>query len=153
MSRALYQKHRPQEFENVIEQPQVTSILTKAVTQDSLAHAYLFTGPRGTGKTSVARIFARAIGCSGIDVFEIDAASHTSVEHIREIGNSVYTQPVESKHKVYILDEVHMLSKSAFNAFLKTLEEPPQHAIFILVTTELEKVPETIIFSLYHAYI
>ncbi len=145
MERALYQKHRPQVFKDIVEQPQVVSVLEKAVTGDTMAHAYLFTGPRGIGKTSVARIFAQALGCKGIDMFEIDAASHTSVEHIRELTESVYTQPVESDYKVYILDEVHMLSKAAFNAFLKTLEEPPTYAIFILVTTEADKVPDTIV--------
>ena len=145
MERALYQKHRPQAFKDIVEQPQVVSVLEKAVTGDAMAHAYLFTGPRGIGKTSVARIFAQALGCKGIDMFEIDAASHTSVEHIRELTESVYTQPVESDYKVYILDEVHMLSKAAFNAFLKTLEEPPAYAIFILVTTEADKVPDTIV--------
>ena len=145
MERALYQKHRPQQFKDIIEQPQVVSVLERAVAEGDVAHAYLFTGPRGIGKTSVARIFAQSLGCQGIDIFEIDAASHTSVEHVREITESVYTQPVESEHKVYILDEVHMLSKAAFNAFLKTLEEPPAYAIFILVTTEAEKVPDTIV--------
>ena len=145
MERALYQKHRPQHFKDIIEQPQVVSVLEKAASGSTVAHAYLFTGPRGIGKTSVARIFAQSLGCQGIDMFEIDAASHTSVEHIREITESVYTQPVESEYKVYILDEVHMLSKAAFNAFLKTLEEPPAYAIFILVTTEADKVPDTIV--------
>jgi len=145
MERALYQKHRPQTFQDIIEQPQVVSVLEKAVAGDAVAHAYLFTGPRGIGKTSVARIFAQGLGCQGIDVFEIDAASHTSVEHIRALTESVYTQPVESERKVYILDEVHMLSKAAFNAFLKTLEEPPAYAIFMLVTTEADKVPDTIV--------
>lgn len=145
MERALYQKHRPQQFKDIIEQPQVVSVLEKAVAGGEVAHAYLFTGPRGIGKTSVARIFAQSLGCKGIDIFEIDAASHTSVEHIRDITESVYTQPVESEYKVYILDEVHMLSKAAFNAFLKTLEEPPAYAIFILVTTEADKVPDTIV--------
>ena len=145
MDRALYQKHRPRTFGDIVEQPQVVSVLEKAVEGGSAAHAYLFTGPRGIGKTSVARIFAQALGCQGIDVFEIDAASHTSVEHIRELTESVYTQPVESAYKVYILDEVHMLSKAAFNAFLKTLEEPPAYAIFMLVTTEADKVPDTIV--------
>ena len=145
MDRALYQKHRPQAFKDIIEQPQVVSVLEKAAEKGVPAHAYLFTGPRGIGKTSVARIFARSLGCKAIDIFEIDAASHTGVEHIRELTASVYTQPVESSYKVYILDEVHMLSKAAFNAFLKTLEEPPAYAIFILVTTEEDKVPETIV--------
>ena len=146
MERALYQKHRPQAFGDIVEQPQVVSVLEKAATAGgAVAHAYLLTGPRGIGKTSVARIFAQALGCQGIDVFEIDAASHTSVEHIRDLTESVYTQPVESEYKVYILDEVHMLSKAAFNAFLKTLEEPPAYAIFMLVTTEADKVPDTIV--------
>ena len=145
MDRALYQKHRPQEFKDIVEQPQVVSVLEKAVEKGAVAHAYLFTGPRGIGKTSVARIFAKSLGCKDIDVFEIDAASHTGVEHIRELTASVYTQPVDSSYKVYILDEVHMLSKAAFNAFLKTLEEPPTYAIFILVTTEDDKVPETVV--------
>ena len=145
MERALYQKHRPQSFEDIVDQPQVVSVLKKAVESGHPAHAYLLTGPRGIGKTSIARIFSRALGCKDIDIFEIDAASYTSVEHIRDITTSVYTQPVESEYKVYILDEVHMLSKAAFNAFLKTLEEPPRHAVFVLVTTEAEKVPETVI--------
>ena len=144
MERALYQKHRPGAFKDIIAQPHVVSVLESAVG-GSVAHAYLFTGPRGIGKTSAARIFSRALGCEDIDVFEIDAASHTSVEHIRELTASVYTQPVSSDRKVYILDEVHMLSKAAFNAFLKTLEEPPPHAVFILVTTEADKVPETVV--------
>ena len=145
MDRALYQKHRPQEFGDIAEQPQVVSVLEKAAEKGTVAHAYLFTGPRGIGKTSVARIFARSLGCKDIDIFEIDAASHTGVEHIRELTASVYTQPVESSYKVYILDEVHMLSKAAFNAFLKTLEEPPAYTVFILVTTEEDKVPETVV--------
>ena len=145
MERALYQKHRPQTFKDIIEQPQVVSVLEKAVQQGAAAHAYLFTGPRGIGKTSIARIFAQSLGCKDIDIFEIDAASHTSVEHIRELTDSVYIQPVDSDYKVYILDEVHMLSKAAFNAFLKTLEEPPAYAIFMLVTTEADKVPDTIV--------
>ena len=145
MERALYQKHRPQTFADISDQPQVVSVLEKAVEDTTTAHAYLFTGPRGIGKTSVARIFARSLGCKDIDIFEIDAASHTSVEHIRELTESVYIQPVESEYKVYILDEVHMLSKAAFNAFLKTLEEPPTYTIFILVTTEEDKVPDTVV--------
>lgn len=144
MERALYQKHRPQNFKDIIEQPQVVSVLESAVKKKIPAHAYLFTGPRGIGKTSAARIFAQAFGCKSIDIFEIDAASHTGVEHMRELNTSVYTQPVESEYKVYILDEVHMLSKAAFNALLKTLEEPPAYAIFILITTEEDKIPETV---------
>ena len=145
MERALYQKYRPRTFGEVSGQPQVIRVLETAVTEGTAAHAYLFTGPRGIGKTSVARIFAQQLGCKDIDIFEIDAASHTGVDNIREITESVYTQPVESEHKVYILDEVHMLSKQAFNAFLKTLEEPPAYAVFILVTTEAEKVPDTVV--------
>ena len=141
----MYQKHRPQKFGDIVEQPQIVSVLEKAIEKGTVAHAYLFTGPRGIGKTSVARIFAQSLGCKDIDIFEIDAASHTGVEHIRELTASVYTQPVGSAHKVYILDEVHMLSKAAFNAFLKTLEEPPTYAVFILVTTEEDKVPETVV--------
>ncbi|MDE0243549.1 MAG: DNA polymerase III subunit gamma/tau [Candidatus Kaiserbacteria bacterium] len=145
MKQSLYQKHRPATFDDIAGQPQVVSVLEKAVENGEPAHAYLLTGPRGIGKTSAARIFATRLDCAPIDVFEIDAASHTSVEHIRELTASVYTQPVESSYKVYILDEVHMLSKAAFNAFLKTLEEPPAYAIFILVTTESDKVPDTIV--------
>ena len=145
MERALYQKHRPSAFTDVVGQKQAVAVLKKAAESGAVSHAYLFTGTRGTGKTSIARIFARALGCKNIDIFEIDAASHTGVENIREITMSVYTQPVESDYKVYIFDEVHMLSKAAFNAFLKTLEEPPKYAVFILVTTEADKVPETIV--------
>ena len=145
MNRSLYQKYRPQQFSEVREQPEVVAILERAVQDKAAAHAYLFTGPRGIGKTSVARIFARALGCVGTDLFEIDAASHTSVENIRELSAGVYTQPSLSPCKVYILDEVHMLSKAAFNAFLKTLEEPPPHSVFILVTTEHERLPETVV--------
>ena len=145
MERALYQKYRPRTFGDVAGQPQVVRVLETAVTKGTAAHAYLFTGPRGIGKTSAARIFAKSLGCADIDIFEIDAASHTGVDNIREITESVYTQPVESEYKVYILDEVHMLSKQAFNAFLKTLEEPPAYAVFILVTTESDKVPDTVV--------
>ena len=145
MSKVLYQKYRPKSFKDIVEQSHVVSILEKAVQSKSPAHAYLFTGSRGIGKTSVARIFAKELGSEDIDIFEIDAASHTSVENMRDITESVYTQPVQSKYKIYIFDEVHMLSKSAFNAFLKTLEEPPEHAIFILVTTEAEKIPDTVV--------
>ena len=143
--RALYQKYRPSTFDEIVEQPQAVTVLKKAIESGTPAHAYLFTGPHGIGKTSIARIFARSLKCKDIDIFEIDAASHTGVENMRDLTMSVYTRPVESVLKVYILDEVHMLSKAAFNAFLKTLEEPPAHAIFILVTTEIEKVPGTVI--------
>ena len=116
-----------------------------AIKQGNLVHAYLFAGPRGTGKTSVARIFARAIGTSDNDLIEIDAASNRGIDEIRALREAVRTLPFESRYKVYIIDEVHMLTKDAFNALLKTLEEPPAHVIFILATTEQHKVIETII--------
>ncbi|HQU07934.1 MAG: DNA polymerase III, subunit gamma and tau [Parcubacteria group bacterium 21-54-25] len=141
---SLYRTYRPRTFNEVEEQPQVTQPLIEQVKEGKIGHAYLFAGSRGLGKTSVARIFARAVGCTEKDLYEIDAASHNSVEDIRTLTEGVYTLPFESPYKVYILDEVHMLSKAAWNAFLKTLEEPPAHAIFILATTELEKVPETV---------
>lgn len=141
---SLYRTHRPTTFKDVIGQEQVTKLLEEAVKLKKIGHAYLFAGSRGLGKTSVARIFAKIIGCSENDLYEIDAASNNSVEDIRVLTEGVYTLPFESPYKVYILDEVHMLSKSAWNAFLKTLEEPPAHVVFILATTELEKVPETV---------
>lgn len=142
---SLYRKYRPAEFKDVVGQEQVVSVLEQSIKQSKLAHAYLFCGSRGTGKTSIARIFAKAIGTTANDLYEIDAASNTSVEDIRQLNEAVNTIPFESPYKVYILDEVHMLSKSAFNAFLKTLEEPPKHVIFILATTEMEKLPDTIV--------
>jgi DNA polymerase-3 subunit gamma/tau len=142
---SLYRKYRPATFKDVVGQEQVVDVLEQSIAQKKLAHAYLFCGSRGTGKTSIARIFARAIGTTANDLYEIDAASNTSVEDIRELNEAVNTIPFESPYKVYILDEVHMLSKSAFNAFLKTLEEPPKHVIFILATTEMEKLPDTIV--------
>ncbi len=141
---SLYRTHRPAAFKEVVGQEQVTKPLEEAAKTKNIGHAYLFAGSRGLGKTSVARIFARAIGCSERDLYEIDAASNNSVEDIRALTEGVYTLPFESPYKVYLLDEAHMLSKSAWNAFLKTLEEPPAHAVFILATTELEKVPETV---------
>jgi len=141
---SLYRIHRPATFADVIGQEQVTKPLEEAVKAKKIGHAYLFAGTRGLGKTSVARIFAAAIGCDERDLYEVDAASNNSVEDIRVLTEGVYTLPFQSPYKVYILDEVHMLSKSAWNAFLKTLEEPPAHAVFILATTELEKVPETV---------
>ncbi len=141
---SLYRTHRPATFAEVIGQEQVTKPLEEAVKSKKIGHAYLFAGSRGLGKTSVARIFASAIGCTEHDLYEIDAASNNSVEDIRALTEGVYTLPFGSPYKVYILDEVHMLSKGAWNAFLKTLEEPPSHAVFILATTELEKVPETV---------
>ncbi len=142
---ALYTKYRPQKFKDVLGQEHVTSVLSESIKLGNISHAYLFAGTRGIGKTSIARIFAREIGTSNDDLYEIDAASNNGVDEIRALNESVYTQPFDSKYKVYILDEVHMLSKSAFNALLKTLEEPPSHVIFILATTEPEKIPETII--------
>ncbi len=141
---SLYRKHRPQSFKEVLGQDQVTNALAETISTEKVAHAYLFAGSRGLGKTSIARIFAHELKTSDKDLYEIDAASNTGVDNIRELIENVYTLPFESTYKVYILDEAHMLSKSAWNALLKTLEEPPAHVIFILATTELEKVPETV---------
>lgn len=141
----LYRKYRPGKWAEVIGQDQVVEVLSGAIKLGNIAHAYLFCGSRGTGKTSVARIFAKAIGTADNDISEIDAASNTSVDDVRELREAVRSLPFESPYKVYIIDEVHMLSKSAFNALLKTLEEPPRHVIFILATTELHKLPDTII--------
>ncbi|KKR31587.1 MAG: polymerase III, subunit gamma and tau protein [Parcubacteria group bacterium GW2011_GWF2_39_8b] len=145
MSEVLYRKYRPSKFNDVIGQDHVVKVLEAEAKSGEISHAYLFAGTRGTGKTSVARIFASAIGTSRNDIYEIDAASNTSVEDIRTLNESVFTLPFESKYKVYILDEVHMLSKSASNALLKTLEEPPAHVVFILATTETHKIPETVL--------
>lgn len=142
---SLYRKYRPHTFADVVGQNHIVDVLKQSVENGTIGHAYLFCGSRGTGKTSIARIFARALGTTVNDLYEIDAASNTSVDDIRELSEAVHTVPLESKYKVYILDEVHMLSKAAFNAFLKTLEEPPKHVIFILATTETEKLPETIV--------
>lgn len=142
---SLYRTYRPSNFKEVVGQEHIVSVLETEIEQNKISHAYLFCGSRGTGKTSVARIFAKALGTSQNDLYEIDAASNTSVDDIRELSEAVHTVPFESKYKVYILDEVHMLSKAAFNAFLKTLEEPPKHVIFILATTEMEKLPDTIV--------
>ncbi|KND47732.1 MAG: DNA polymerase III, subunit gamma and tau [Parcubacteria bacterium C7867-006] len=145
MSEALYRKYRPSKFSEVVGQDHIVKVLEAEAKSGEISHAYLFSGTRGTGKTSVARIFAAAIGTSKNDIYEIDAASNTSVEDIRNLNDSVFTLPFESKYKVYILDEVHMLSKSASNALLKTLEEPPSHVVFILATTETHKIPETVL--------
>lgn len=142
---SLYRKYRPHTFADVVGQAHIVDVLKQSVEKGTVGHAYLFCGSRGTGKTSIARIFARALGTTINDLYEIDAASNTSVDDIRELSEAVHTVPLESKYKVYILDEVHMLSKAAFNAFLKTLEEPPKHVIFILATTETEKLPDTIV--------
>ncbi len=141
---SLYRAYRPQSFKGVAGQEQVTGPLSEAVASGKIGHAYLFAGSRGLGKTTIARILAKELGCTEHDLYEIDAASNNSVEDMRTLTEGVYTLPFESPYKVYILDEVHMLSKSAWNAFLKTLEEPPAHAIFILATTELDRVPETV---------
>lgn len=141
----LYRKYRPQSFEEVLGQDHIVPILKNAVKTGRISHAYLFSGSRGTGKTSVARILAKSAGCSDVDLIEIDAASSRGIDEIRALRDSVRFSPMQGKVKVYVVDECHMLTKEAFNALLKTLEEPPPHAIFILATTETEKVPETII--------
>ncbi len=142
---ALYRKYRPQTFDEVLGQEHIVDTLCSAVKSGNITHSYLFFGSRGTGKTSVARILAREIGCAPEDIYEIDAASNRGIDDIRELREGVRVLPFKSPYKTYIIDEVHMLSKDAFNAFLKTLEEPPKHAIFVLATTEMHKVPETII--------
>ncbi len=141
----LYRTHRPQKWSEVIGQDSVVDTLKDGITNKRLAHAYLFSGSRGTGKTTVARIFAKALDTNDEDVYEIDAASNRGIDDIRELREHVSVSPFSSAYKVYIIDEVHMLSKDAWNALLKTLEEPPKHVIFILATTELDKVPDTII--------
>jgi DNA polymerase-3 subunit gamma/tau len=140
----LYRKYRPSTFAEVAGQAEIVTALSSAVDADTPAQAYIFSGTRGVGKTTIARIFAEALGVSAKDTYEMDAASNNSVEDIRDLRDSVATLPFEGKYKVYILDEAHMLSKSAFNALLKTLEEPPAYCIFILATTEPEKLPPTI---------
>ena len=141
----LYRKYRPQNFDEVLGQDHIVSVLKNAVKTGRISHAYLFSGSRGTGKTSLARILAKEAGCSDVDLIEIDAASSRGIDEIRALRESVRFSPMQGKVKVYIIDEAHMLTKEAFNALLKTLEEPPVHAIFILATTETEKMPETII--------
>lgn len=163
---SLYRNYRPKSFADVVNQEHIKKTLQNSAASRSFGHAYLFTGPRGTGKTSLARIFARAVNClnpekgepcnqcavckqfaegKSLDLVEIDAASNTGVENIREIIENLKFSPTQAQYKVFIIDEVHMLSKGAFNALLKTLEEPPKHAIFILATTEAYKVPATVI--------
>ncbi|OHA79995.1 MAG: DNA polymerase III, subunit gamma and tau [Candidatus Yonathbacteria bacterium RIFCSPHIGHO2_01_FULL_44_41] len=142
---ALYTKYRPKSFEEVIGQEQVVKTLLGAIKAGNIGHAYLFCGSRGTGKTSIARIFARAIGAHDDDIYEIDAASNRGIDDIRALRDAVHTVPMHSPYKVYIIDEAHMLSREAFPALLKTLEEPPRHVVFILATTDENKIPETIV--------
>ncbi len=141
----LYRQYRPSKWKEVVGQDHIVSALSSSIENKRIAHAYLFSGGRGIGKTSVARILAQAIGTNDEDVYEIDAASNRGIDNIREIREHVAVLPFSSPYKVYIIDEVHMLSKDAWNALLKTLEEPPKHVVFILATTEIEKVPDTII--------
>ncbi len=142
---ALYRKYRPQSFKEVRDQDHIVSVLEGAIAKDTIPHALLFSGTRGTGKTTLARLFASALGTAEHDLYEIDAASNRGIDDIRELKEAVHTLPYESKYKVYIIDEVHMLTKEAFNALLKTLEEPPAHVLFILATTEEEKLLDTIL--------
>lgn len=143
--RALYREYRPDTFSDVLGQTHVTSVLEAAIKKDELAHAYLFAGGRGTGKTSMARILARAVGTAEEDIYEMDAASNRGIDEIRELREGVATLPFNSRYKFYIIDEAHALTKDAWGAFLKTLEEPPAHAVFVLATTELDRVPDTIL--------
>lgn len=163
---ALYRRFRPQKFEDLVGQDHIVRTLLNQLDSGRIAHAYLFSGPRGTGKTSTAKLFARAINCANpkngnpcgecepcrsfvadgnMDIIEIDAASNNGVDNIRDIRDKIVFAPAYGKYKVYIIDEVHMLSGGAFNALLKTLEEPPKHAVFILATTEIHKIPATIL--------
>ena len=152
MGKALYRKYRSKSLDEIVGQPHITTTLKNSLISDTVSHAYLFTGPRGVGKTSIARILAHEVNklpyteeSTHLDIIEIDAASNRRIDEIRELRERVHRAPTSAKYKVYIIDEVHMLTKEAFNALLKTLEEPPDHVIFILATTEAHKLPETII--------
>jgi DNA polymerase III subunit gamma/tau len=152
MGQALYRKYRSKSLAEIVGQEHITKTLDQALKQGRISHAYLFTGPRGVGKTSIARILAHEINdlpyeddAPHIDIIEIDAASNRRIDEIRELREKVHTAPTSAKYKVYIIDEVHMLTREAFNALLKTLEEPPAHAVFILATTDAHKLPETIV--------
>jgi DNA polymerase-3 subunit gamma/tau len=152
MGQALYRAHRPKKLADVVGQEHITTALTRALKNGTISHAYLFTGPRGVGKTTIARILAHEINglpyddeSIHLDIIEIDAASNRRIDEIRDLRDKVHIAPSAAKYKVYIIDEVHMLTKEAFNALLKTLEEPPAHVVFILATTEAHKLPETII--------
>ena len=152
MGQALYRKYRSKSLDEIIGQEHITQTLGQALKQGRISHAYLFTGPRGVGKTSVARIWAHEINglpytndSAHMDIIEIDAASNRRIDEIRELRDKVYVAPTSAKYKVYIIDEVHMLTREAFNALLKTLEEPPAHAVFILATTDAHKLPDTIV--------
>lgn len=142
---ALYRKYRPASFKEVRDQDHIVNVLQGAIAKDDIPHAILFSGTRGTGKTTLARIFAKEIGVAPVDLYEIDAASNRGIDDIRELKEAVHTLPYEGKRKAYIIDEVHMLTKEAFNALLKTLEEPPAHVVFMLATTEEEKLLDTIL--------
>jgi DNA polymerase-3 subunit gamma/tau len=142
---ALYRTYRPASFAEVRGQEQIVSVLEAAVKKDELAHAYLFAGGRGTGKTSMARLLAKAVGTAEEDIYEMDAASNRGIDEIRELREGVATLPFNSKYKFYIIDEAHALTRDAWGALLKTLEEPPSHAVFVLATTELDRVPDTIV--------
>src|SRR5512133_3038542 len=167
MSQALYRKYRPKQWDEVMGQDHIVTTLKNAIVADRVAHAYLFGGSRGTGKTTLARLLAKAVNCTNpdptkrpcnecehcqavndnrfMDLIEIDAASNTSVDDVRDLRDKINFSPTQGKYKIYIIDEVHMLSTAAFNALLKTLEEPPAHAIFVLATTEIHKIPATVL--------